>query len=60
MKHALMKTAALLFALVFSAAAMAGFEEGLAAYNKNDYATALKHIRHLAQKGNAKAKTCLA
>jgi hypothetical protein len=36
--------------------AQAGFDEGLAAYNRGDYATALKEWRPLAEAGNAAAQ----
>lgn len=36
--------------------AFAGFDEGLAAYGKNDYASALKEWRPLAESGDAKAQ----
>ena len=35
---------------------MAGFKEGEAAYVKGDYANALKELKPLATKGNAKAQ----
>jgi TPR repeat protein len=39
--------------------AQAGFEEGLAAYNRGDYVTALKELRPLAVAGNAVAQYIL-
>ncbi len=59
MKHVLKKTAVLLFAAALSTAAMAGVEEGLAAYDKDDYATAFKELKPLAEKGNAVAQSKL-
>lgn len=59
MKYAIKMTVALLLVAAFSAPAMAGFEEGLAAYKKDDYATALKEFRPLAEKGNAEAQKML-
>jgi TPR repeat protein len=47
-------------ALVFTHAAWSGdFEDGLAAYNRKDYTTALKKFRSAAQQGNAAAQTNL-
>ena len=40
----------------FSLPVQAGFDEGVAAYNKGDYATALREWRPLAEQGNAKAQ----
>ncbi len=39
-----------------TAPAWAGFDEGVAAYNRGDYATALREWRPLAKQGNAKAQ----
>ena len=39
--------------LVFAVPAEAGFDEGWAAYARNDYATALREFRPLAEQGNA-------
>ena len=39
--------------------AWAGFDEGLAAYERGDYATALREWRPLAEQGNAKAQVNL-
>ena len=48
-------------ALSFSAPAVAGpFEDGIAAYNKNDYSNALRHWRPLADQGNPAAQSNLA
>lgn len=45
-------------ALTFGVAghSWAGFDEGVAAYNRGDYATALKEFRAEAGKGNALAQ----
>lgn len=59
MKHVLKKTAVLLFAVALSTAAMAGVEEGVAAYEKKDFATALRELKPLAQKGDAVAQAYL-
>ena len=46
--------------LLFSAAALAGeFEDAAAAYLKNDYATALKLFRPVAERGDASAQFIL-
>jgi len=45
--------------LLLSMAAYAGFDEGLAAYKKKDYATALKEWEPLASQGNAVAQTVI-
>ena len=47
---------ALLSALCLSLPAQAGFGEGLAAYERGDYATALKEWRPLAEQGDAGAQ----
>ncbi len=39
--------------------ARAGFDEGMAAYERRDYATALKEFRPLAEQGNVNAQTSL-
>jgi hypothetical protein len=39
--------------------AFAGLDEGIAAYNKRDYATALRELRPLAARGNAAAQNYL-
>ncbi len=40
-------------------AAPAGFDEGAAAYNRGDYATAIRVWRPLAEQGNANAQSML-
>ena len=47
---------ALLCCLVLAAPAWAGFDEGLAAYNRGDYETALREFRPLAEQGVAVAQ----
>ena len=47
---------AIVIALGWQQAAMAGFAEGATAYNSKNYAVALKEIRPLAQAGNADAE----
>jgi TPR repeat protein len=47
---------AMVIALGWQSAAMAGFAEGATAYNAKNYAVALKEIRPLAQAGNADAE----
>ncbi len=42
--------------LLLAAPAWAGFDEGLAAWKRGDYATALREIRPLAEQGHAKAQ----
>ncbi len=44
------------FTLGLTAPAWAGSDEGMAAYNRGDYATALREWRPLAKQGNAKAQ----
>ncbi len=44
------------FTLGLTAPAWAGFDEGVAAYNRGDYATTLREWRPLAEQGNAKAQ----
>ncbi len=46
--------AVLMFGLV--APAWAGFDEGMAAYNRGDYATALREWSSLAEQGDANAQ----
>jgi hypothetical protein len=41
---------------VFAAPASSGYEEGLAAYQKNDYEKSLKVLRPLAEKGDVRAQ----
>ena len=49
-----MRRLLILIALVFAHTALAGdFEDGLAAYDRKDYATALTKFRSVAQQGNA-------
>ncbi len=45
--------------LLFSTPALADFADGKAAYDKGDYATALKEWKPLAEQGNAKAQNNL-
>ncbi len=47
---------ALVLACALSAPAWAGFDEGLAAYNRGDYKTALREFRPLAEQGDAAAQ----
>ena len=47
------------FPLGLTAPAWAGFDEGLAALKRDDYATALREFRPLAEQGNAKAQNSL-
>ncbi len=44
------------FTLGLTAPAWAGFDEGVAAFNRGDYATALREFRPLAEQGNARAQ----
>ncbi len=44
------------FTLGLTAPARAGFDEGEAAYQRGDYATALREWRPLAEQGNARAQ----
>ncbi len=44
------------FTLGLTAPAWAGFDEGMAAYKRGDYATALREWRPLAEQGHATAK----
>ena len=48
-----------LFALLFAAPCHAGLKEGLAAYDKADYARAERELTPLAEKGDAKAQNKL-
>lgn len=51
---------AVIVALLFSAGSgWADFDEGMAAYNRGDYATALQERRPLAEQGFAKAQSNL-
>ena len=55
MRH-ILATLAVVGALLFSAgSAWADFDDGLAAYQRGDYATALKEFRPLAEQGHAVA-----
>jgi len=47
------------FTLGLTAPAWAGFDDGWAAYNRGDYATALREWRPLAKQGNATAQNNL-
>ena len=47
------------FTLGLTAPAWAGLDEGVAAYKRGDYATALREWRPLAKQGNAKAQFVL-
>lgn len=53
------KLAFLLCTLLWSNLAMAGLEEAIAAYNKDDYKIAAKEFKKLAEQGNAKAQYIL-
>ncbi len=44
------------FTLGLTAPAWAGWDEGVAAYHRGDYAAALREFRPLAEQGNAKAQ----
>lgn len=50
---------ALLMAALSSAPAWAGFDEGMAAYEKGDYETALSEWRPLAEQGDTDAQSNL-
>ncbi len=49
-------TAFAVLLVVLAAPAWAGFDEGVAAYNRGDYATALREFRPLAEQGDAVAQ----
>lgn len=49
----------LLFALLIAAPCHAGIQEGLAAYDKADFATALKLLKPLAEQGDVRAQNTL-
>ena len=51
--------AAALLILMVSGHAEAGFEEGMAAVRRNDYAAALKEWQPIAQQGNSNAQNNL-
>ncbi len=55
-RYALIATLCAGFTLGLTAPAGAGFDEGWAAYQRGDYATALREWRPLAEQGNAKAQ----
>ncbi len=44
------------FTLGLTAPAWAGFDEGMAAYQRGDYATAIREWRPLAEQGHAEAQ----
>ncbi len=48
--------AAAFLCLMLATPTWAGFDEGMAAYERRDYATALREFRPLAEKGDAKAQ----
>ena len=50
---------ALILACTLSAPAWAGFDEGLAAYERGDYETAYHEFRPLAEQGDAEAQNGL-
>ncbi len=50
---------ALVLSCALSAPAWAGFDEGLAAYSRGDYKTALREWRPLAEQGYASAQAIL-
>ena len=47
----------LVFLAWFAAPANADYDAGKTAYDRGDYATALKELKPLAEKGNAKAQS---
>ena len=47
------------FTLGLTAPAWAGFDEGVAAYQRGDYATVVRELRPLAEQGDAKAQAHL-
>ncbi len=53
-------TAFAVLLVVLAAPAWAGMDEGIAAYERGDYATALREFRVLAEQGNAGAQANLA
>ena len=59
MKKLLMVFAVLLVSLCGSLVAAADFQKGLDAYDKQDYATALREFTALAEQGNARAQSNL-
>lgn len=54
--HLLLLAATLLSALLLTTPAHAGLKEGLAAYDKADFASALQQLEPLAKKGNGQAQ----
>ena len=57
----ILATLAVVGALLFSAgSAWADWDDGVAAYERGDYVTALREWRPLAEQGNAEAQTDLA
>jgi len=55
--EAMMRKIFVMLALMFSVTAWAGdLEDGIAAYDKQDYATAIVHFKAAAAKGNASAQ----
>ena len=54
-----LNTSAVVLALCLAAPVWAGFEEGVAADNRGDYATALKEFRLRAERGNAETQSQL-
>ena len=60
MKHALNRALlAAILSLWLTTSALAGFDEGVAAYNRGDYATALEEMLPIAEQGNADAQFAL-
>ena len=58
--EAMMRKIFVMLALMFSVTAWAGdLEDGIAAYDKQDYATAIVHFKAAAAKGNASAQNYL-
>ncbi len=55
-----MKPSILALILLVPLTVWAGYEEGIAAYNKGDYSTAIAEIEPLAMKGNARAQYFIA
>ena len=51
-----MKTVLLVLALLWPVTGLADFSEGLAAYQRGDFATAIREFRPLAEAGNAWAQ----
>jgi TPR repeat protein len=55
----LMAAIALALTLILAAPALAGFDDGMAAYKAGDYATALKALQGAAEGGHARAQYAL-